>query len=1148
MTDEVAKELSWTGERLIATCRGQILHEHLHRYALAATIASGKHVLDIACGEGYGSNLLAEVGTYVIGVDIDADVIAHARRTYRKENISFREGSCLEIPLEDRSVDLVVSFETIEHIGEHEQFLKEIKRVLTVDGALMISSPDKREYTDRIGNKNPFHRSELYHEDFQRLLKHYFKECRLGKQRMVVGSWIAPDAASGTDTSGTFSGDIRSVDFHPGVRSGVYSIALCSDTHLPPLKPGVFENRRESENTWTLLERYSDSEHIQNAITTLEHTVRQQEGAIASSRREVEHRFELLESARQRNETSAKLIAQLDSQARQREETNAKLIAQLESQARRQLRELTQLRERFVQTNQMLHRKSISLTENEARGAELSANLRRQLQVTKKLLRLLDDVQSAAERLRSSGRWKLANPIGALKAMLFPKRPLSGYGHLEKIVSAYSKWRTIHSARNEIDDAIQALAPRAISSIAAEASPRHVEPRRPTKPILFRVHAEVEISIIIPVFNQLHFTQACLAAIQEHEGTERFEVIVVDDGSTDATAEMIGHLPGVVYLRNERNAGFIASCNNGAAKARGSFLVFLNNDTEVTPGWLGALRETFEFEPRAGLVGAKLIFPDGRLQEAGGIIWGDGSGWNRGKFKDPQKPEYNFLREVDYCSAACLMVRKALFESVGGFDSKYAPAYYEDTDLAFKVRALGYKVLYQPFCAIIHFEGATSGTDLSSGAKKYQETNRTTFAATWSVVLAEKPANGDVARSEALKPGQKRILVIDHHLPMPDRDSGSLRMFQILKILQQLGHRITFIPDNVANIPPYAAELQKRGIEVFYHPYVKSVRQYLEEHGHTLDVVILSRCDFAKKYIADVRLHAPQSRIIFDTVDLHFLRQGREAEVTQDAEIKSSASAKHQLEYALIDEADETWVVSAFEQKLLREERPEKSIQIVSNIVDVHGSATPFSLRGDFLFIGSFQHTPNSDAVIFFTKEIYPLVRQGLPDAKFYIIGDKAPPSIIALGDENIIIAGHQPDVRPYFDCVKLSVAPLRFGAGVKGKINQSMGFGTPVVATSIAVEGMDLRDREDVLIADTPADFARALIDLYQSEELWERVSRNGLEKTKALYSRDVAQKELSRLLSDDHLRSSEAAPTRSMAIELDRRATSRVHNGATA
>jgi glycosyltransferase involved in cell wall biosynthesis len=299
------------------------------------------------------------------------------------------------------------------------------------------------------------------------------------------------------------------------------------------------------------------------------------------------------------------------------------------------------------------------------------------------------------------------------------------------------------------------------------------------------------------------------------------------------------------------------------------------------------------------------------------------------------------------------------------------------------------------------------------------------------------------------------------------------------------------------------------------------VRDYLISHGATLDVVVLSRRDFARKHIADVRLHAPQSRIIFDTVDLHYLREQREAQLTQDPDVRRKAQERQLVEDYLIKEADETWVVSPIEQQMLQENLPHKSIQLVSNIVDVTGPVTPFALRRDWLFIGGFQHKPNIDAVLFFVEEIYPLVRDRLPDTKFFIIGDKAPPEIVAMASDRIIVAGLQRNVRSFFDSVRLSVAPLRFGAGIKGKINQSMAFGVPVVATSLAVEGMGLTDHEDVLVSDEPADFARALIELYESEELWNRLSENGIRKTGALYSTDVARKKLEFLFSGDHLRS---------------------------
>jgi O-antigen biosynthesis protein len=1054
-------ELPWTGERFVPSCTGQLLYEHtgqllyehLHRYAIAAALADGKRVLDIACGEGYGSNLLAATAAQVIGVDIASEVIAHARQAYRKENLIFREGSCLDIPVEDHSMDLVVSFETIEHIDEPLAFLQEIKRVLAVGGALIMSSPDKAEYTDRTGATNPFHKRELYHEEFLLLLKQHFKRCRIGKQKLVAGSWIAADDPAAEDTFGTFSGNIHSIAFRPGVYRGVYSLALCSDARLPAWKLGVYANSPESEKIWNLLERFGSPEKIRNTVAT---------------------------------------------------------VASLEQRAARQAGLLAQLQSRLGELR-------VGLTRTQARVDELTGDLRRQLLATKKLTWLLSETEKSAARLRASRRWKIANPFAALKAFL-SGREVEGYGHLEKIVSDYLQWRPHHPEVYKIDEQIGRLEHPSLGSPPRLAGPNGstagpITPPAPTKPIEFPVRDSVDISVIIPVFNQLQFTQSSLASIQDNQADQSLEVIVVDDSSTDGTEETLPRIPGLVYLRNEENVGFVASCNRGAAKARGNYLVFLNNDTVVTAGWLSALRETFQFEPHAGLVGPKLIYPDGRLQEAGGIIWRDGSGWNRGKFDDPRNPEYNFLREVDYCSAACLMLPKSLFQRIGGFDSRYVPAYYEDTDLAFKVRAAGFKVLYQPLSEVFHFEGATGGTDISTGTKKHQEINRKTFAAKWEKVLATKPANGDVAALEQLPQGYKRILVIDNSLPTPDRDSGSLRMFRILTILSHLGHRVSFIPDNLTNIPPYGDDLRKRGIEVVLRPHIKDVTNYIESHGRKYDVIILSRCGTAKRHIAAVRLHAPQSHVIFDTVDLHFLRTAREAELTQKAEAKMLAEQTQEQEYSLIEEADETWVVSEAERELLLHDFPGKQIEVVSNIVNIQAPKTSFAERADFLFIGSFLHPPNVDAVLYFVNDIYPLVAQTLPAVKFYIIGHQAPPEIVALGSENIIVVGAVPEVLSFFESVKLSVAPLRYGAGVKGKINQSMGLGVPVVATSIAVEGMLLEHGEDVLIGDTPSDFADAVVELYRNEQLWSRLSRNSLKKTEAFYSASAARQRLQAL-----------------------------------
>jgi GT2 family glycosyltransferase len=893
-------------------------------------------------------------------------------------------------------------------------------------------------------------------------------------------------------------------------------------------------------------DRFAQIEHLYGELlaqTEARHKAEMEKLSAHLAHSEERHKTQVEELTTHLATTEAAHKAQVEELTTHLATTEAAHKAQVEELTTHYNNEIEQLRQRLVETNGLLHQRSVNLAEDEKYIVELTDRLRKQLQNTRRLSRLLQDTEDAARKLRTSRRWKFANPGATLKAKLFHEKGPPGYGHLEKIVAGYSKWRAEHPELAKIDDEIKAAQvpkiPRishkepetTVSSTAAPeaavAAPTVPVASVPLVSLRFPRHEEVDVSIIIPVFNQLEYTHACLASLQTVEKQTRFEVIIVDDCSTDRTAEMIPQVDGITYLRNERNSGFVDSCNRGAEQARGKYLVFLNNDTLVKPGWLTALLDTFAEESQAGIVGSKLLYPDGRLQEAGGIIWQDASGWNYGKFDDAHKPEYNFLREVDYCSGAALMVPKTLFESLGKFDSRYAPGYYEDTDLAFKVRRAGYKVFYQPLSEVIHYEGATGGTDLSTGAKKHQDINRLTFGETWAAELATKPANGELEFLRKLPRGRKNILVIDHHVPMADRDSGSLRMFQILKLLHELGHRVTFIPDNLADIPPYTGELQKRGINVVHYPYIKKVRDYLMAHGSELDAVVLSRCNFAHKHIAEVRMYAPQSRIIFDTVDLHFLREQSEARLTGDPEVQRKAQETQRREYDLIEEADETWVVSSTEQRLLQGTSPNKSIQLVSNIVDVPGSRTPFALRRDWLFIGGFQHPPNIDAVLFFLEEVYPLVSERLADAKFYIIGDEAPPEIVALANDNIIIAGLQRDVRPFFDSVRLSVAPLRFGAGVKGKINQSMGFGVPVVATPTAVEGTELRNGEDILVAGKPEAFASALITLYESEELWNRLSENGLRKTRALYSVETARKKLEVLFSDEHMRGSEQAPS---------------------
>lgn len=627
-----------------------------------------------------------------------------------------------------------------------------------------------------------------------------------------------------------------------------------------------------------------------------------------------------------------------------------------------------------------------------------------------------------------------------------------------------------------------------------------------------------EVSIIIPVFNKLNVTIPCLLSLMNHKTKYKFEIVLVDNGSSEPITQCLTTIKNLRVITNKENLGYVGGCNTGAKKAKGNILVFLNNDTLVQDEWLDKLIANLD-DPGVGLVGSKLIYPDGVLQEAGGIIFKDASGNNYGKWQDAGDFKYNYRTEVDYVSGASLAIRKQLFDSFGGFDVLYSPAYYEDTDLAFKVRAKGLQVIYEPKSVVMHIEGATAGTDTSSGFKKYQEINKIKFQKRWRKELRTQPKPTDNLFSARTHSSKYSVLFVENSVPEPDKDSGSVREWAILEILKELEAHVTFYPANLVGTLPYVSDLHDKGIEVVYGDnHLLSFESLMQEREGCYDYVIISRPLVAARYLNIAKKYQPTAKIIYDTVDLHYVRTERQAEIEKDKTLLAQAKQWATVENYLIQNSDTTLVVSAFEKNLLENELGYKNIEIVSNIHTQRSlkASPPFSRRGGLMFIGNFQHTPNVDAVLWFCKEIFPVIRKALPEITFNIVGSNATPEIIELDSlEGVSVLGYQKEVESIFDQSRIFTSPLRYGAGVKGKLGQSISLGLPIVTTSVGAEGMHLENNKDCFIVDDASKFAQAVIDLYKNEALWQKFQRNSQSKVEKYLSRSAAKKVLAKIIN---------------------------------
>lgn len=633
--------------------------------------------------------------------------------------------------------------------------------------------------------------------------------------------------------------------------------------------------------------------------------------------------------------------------------------------------------------------------------------------------------------------------------------------------------------------------------------------------LTFREEQEPLVSIVIPVYNQIDYTYLCLASILAHTEEVSYEIIIADDVSTDATLELLKFVKNIVIARNETNQGFLRNCNQAARLARGRYLMFLNNDTQVTPGWLSSLVNLMESDSGIGMTGSKLVYPDGRLQEAGGIIWSDGSGWNYGRLDDPDKPEYNYVKDVDYMSGAAILLPVTLWKQIGGFDERFAPAYCEDSDLAFAVRKAGYRVVYQPLSKVIHFEGISNGTDVNgSGLKRYQAENSLKLKEKWAAELQNQcvnDGNPDPFRARERSRGKAILLVIDHYVPTYDRDAGSKTTFQYLKMFLSKGYVVKFLGDNFLHEEPYSTTLLQMGIEILYgRDYQVNIWDWLKAHGNDIRAVYLNRPHIAEKYVDFIQEHT-NMKMIYYGHDLHFLREMREYELTGDESKRDASDYWKAVEFRIMRKAAVSYYPSYVERDAIHMIDPAIRVKaIVAYVFERFLPSVPddFESREGLLFVGGFAHPPNADAVLWFAREIYPIVRKehSIP---FYIVGSRVTEEIKALEQpgNGIVVKGFvsEEELSALYRSCRIVVVPLRYGAGVKGKVIEALYHGAPVVTTAIGSEGIGMAETV-MCIQDEPEAFANEITGLYRDLERLKEMSRKAQAYIRDYYSVEAA------------------------------------------
>jgi GT2 family glycosyltransferase len=742
---------------------------------------------------------------------------------------------------------------------------------------------------------------------------------------------------------------------------------------------------------------------------------------------------------------------------------------------------------------------------------ELIRSLRKQLEATE---RELANQKWVFEQFMKSPSWRLTYPIRWLAKQFRAFRDwLAGKKQPLQPVSAGTE-------ESEIDESQAADPALDLKQFFTGLYRVQLQSFLTTgKPLHLPECASPEISVILVLFNRAELTLACLRSLTE-AFTERLEIILVDNASQDETSQLLDQLRGVRIIRNPENRNFLLAVNQAAREAKGEYLLILNNDAQVLPGTLRSALQTIQSEGNIGAVGGRLILLDGTLQEAGSIIWRDGSCLGYGRGDNPFAPMYMFRRDVDYCSGAFLLTPRRTWEQLGGFDERFKPAYYEETDYCTRLWEKGLRVVYDPNAVLLHYEFASS--DSAKSATDLQRDHQQVFVSRHQRLLASHHLAGmnSILPARMKLGNRRRVLFIDDRVPHAWLGSGFPRARAILLALLKQNCFITFYPFSVFDeswTSVYSDMPSDVEFMIGYGPPL--LEPFLRNRKGYYDAIFVSRPHNMKLLQPVLEAHHDwfeDTNIIYDAEAIFVTREITLRQLSGTPLPTQEAEALLQEEVDLAGAADSVIAVSKSDADTFRKHSIE-NVHVIGHSLDVSPTPRSFADRRGFLFVGAIHEeaSPNGDSVIWFLEQILPRIQAVLgEDVPVTIAGVNTSKRIMGLAGPSVCITGHVADLTELYDTARVFIAPTRYAAGIPHKVHEAAARGLPIVATPLLAAQLGWSDDEPFLVGADADSFAAKCVQLYRDSALWIKVRNSSLDKAQTECSRDAFEEYVAAML----------------------------------